>query len=184
MKLGEFIETIHGEISAVIERMEADQLESLRNAIQDADRIFVVGEGRSGHVSKMFAMRLAQMDRRVFVIGETNTPRVGEGDLFLGISGSGETPRTLASCRSAKNRGAILFGITASPESALGQLADHLVCIPGATKAKDSMEVRSIQPLSSLFDQSLHLVLDILCLQLAEDFGVGQDDFRAGHTNV
>jgi len=184
MKLEQLFITIQREISQVLERMETRELDTLRHALREAERVFVVGEGRSGHIAKMFAMRLAQMGLSVFVIGETNTPRIGQGDLFLGVSGSGETPRTIASSRSAKSNGAHIFGITANPESSLGQLADCVVCVPGATKREGSLEVESIQPLSSLFDQSLHLVLDSLCLQLAMDFGLGQEALKAGHTNV
>ncbi|MCM1387892.1 MAG: hypothetical protein NC231_11225 [Bacillus sp. (in: Bacteria)] len=53
------------------------------------------------------------------------------------------------------------------PESPLAALADYVLAIPGTVKG-DAKEARgSVQLLSSLFDQSLHITLDALCLLIS-----------------
>ena len=47
-------------------------------------RIFVAGEGRSGFSAKGFAMRLMHLGYTVYVVGETITPALREGDLLVG----------------------------------------------------------------------------------------------------
>ena len=54
--------------------------------------------------------------------------------------------------------------------------------MPGATKNGDGVE--SIQLLSSLFDQSVHIVLDILCLKLSIRDEVSNGAAKKQHSNM
>ena len=49
-------------------------------------------------------------------------------------------------------------------ESPLAGYADQVLIIPGTVKGDTGESRGSIQLLSSLFDQSLHIVLDAVCL--------------------
>ena len=69
-------------------------------------RIFIAGAGRSGLVSRFFAMRLMHAGYSVFIVGEIVTPSIRKGDLFMVLSGSGETETMLAFTKSAKKQGA------------------------------------------------------------------------------
>ena len=44
-----------------------------------------------GFVSNSFAMRLNQLGKNAYVVGESTTPSIKEHDLFIIISGSGST---------------------------------------------------------------------------------------------
>ncbi|WP_438357045.1 hypothetical protein [Staphylococcus hominis] len=48
----------------------------------------MAGKGRSGFVANSFAMRLNQLGKQAFVIGESTTPSIQKDDLFIVISGS------------------------------------------------------------------------------------------------
>ena len=52
-------------------------------------RIIVCGTGRSGLMLKSFAMRLMQIGYISYVVGETITPAIKEGDLLIVASASG-----------------------------------------------------------------------------------------------
>jgi hypothetical protein len=54
-----------------------------------ANRVFVVGAGRTGLALKMAAMRLMHLGLVVHVAGEVTSPAIGRCDLLLVASGSG-----------------------------------------------------------------------------------------------
>ncbi|MCZ3393937.1 6-phospho-3-hexuloisomerase, partial [Enterococcus faecium] len=56
------------------------------------------------------------------------------------------------------------------------------VVIHGATKNGDG--VKSIQLLSSLFDQSVHITLDVLTLLLSRRDHVSNDSAKSTHSNM
>lgn len=56
--------------------------------------------------------------------------------------------------------------------------------VPAATKNRRAGEAASVQPLSSLFDQATHVVLDVVCLDLARRRGVDNATARGEHANT
>src|SRR6478752_8347358 len=84
-------QTILDEITAVMNHIKEPQIEEVAFSLYRAKRIFVIGEGRSGLMGKSFAMRLMHLGATVYVVGETITPSIAEGDLLVAISGSGTT---------------------------------------------------------------------------------------------
>ncbi len=58
-------------------------IDSLINVYKSERKVLVVGAGRSGLVGRAFAMRLMHLGFRSYVLGETITPSVGEGDLVV-----------------------------------------------------------------------------------------------------
>ena len=68
----------------------------------------------------------------------------------------------------AKKIGAELIAVTSKADSPLAQEADKVLVIPGTVKGDSGAGRASVQLLSSLFDQSLHIVLDALCLLLSQ----------------
>ena len=119
------------------------------------------GEGRSGFVARCFAMRLMHIGYKPYVMGETITPALTRSNISS-ISGSGTTKNTLSNAKAAKKLGLKIIAVTSKEESELGALADCVIKVPG--RIKGDKKTASIQLLSSLFDQSVHIVLDELCL--------------------
>lgn len=176
------IQEVMKEINQVMTQVDETQLHHTLSLFTHKRRIFVRGAGRSGFQAKGFAMRLMHLGYEVYVIGETITPSVKEGDLFIAISGSGTTKGVLMDAISAKEKGLTLLVFTSNRQSELAQIADALVVIPGATKTGSGIE--SIQLLSSLFDQTLHITLDILCLMLSRQQSVTKDEILQAHVNI
>ena len=166
------LERIVEEIQGVIARMDENDLERAMALITKGSRIYAAGEGRSGFQARSFAMRMMH-------IGYTSYMR--EGDVLLAISGSGKTRRTVEDAEAAKNLGVRVIAVTSKSDSPLASVADAVIVVPGRVKGESS---GSIQLLSSLFDQSVHIALDALCLMLSRRDDVSDADANANHANV
>lgn len=158
------------EVSSVVALVDDDEMMAVSRGLKEARRIFVYGEGRSGLMGKAIAMRLMHGGKNVYVVGETITPSIGSGDLFLVVSGSGSSASIQEYVRKAKEAGAKFILVTTSPGTSLMEECDQTLIIPAATKQRRPTEPNTIQPLGNQFDQSVHLVLDAIVIHcLAEN---------------
>ena len=162
------LDIILKEIEGVLSQVDEAQIADVMGAFSKDRRVFVDGEGRSGFSAKGFAMRLMHIGYTVFFVGETITPAMKESDLFVAVSGSGTSANVLNDAKKAKKAGAELIAVTSKPESPLAAEANRVLVIPGTVKGDAGAGRKSVQLLSSLFDQSLHIVLDALCLLLSQ----------------
>ncbi|HEX2132129.1 MAG TPA: 6-phospho-3-hexuloisomerase [Actinophytocola sp.] len=178
------LETIQDELAAVLPRVDRERLAAFTDRLADAGRVFVAGEGRSGLMARAFAMRLMHLGSTVFVVGETITPAVEPGDTLVAVSGSGATAGTVRVAEQARDTGATVLAVTTDPGSPLARAADTVLEVPAATKHRRAGEASTNQPLSSLFDQATHLVLDAVTLDLATRRGTDNAAARAAHSNV
>ena len=85
------IEAIIQNIHQAEEFLTEDSINEFMEIILSSNNIFVTGAGRSGLAAKAFAMRLMHLGLISYVVGETISPAIYEGDCILAISGSGET---------------------------------------------------------------------------------------------
>lgn len=162
------IDTVADEISTVLSNVREEEALSLSTHLQEAKRIFVYGEGRSGLMGKAFAMRLMHGGFEVYAVGETITPSISENDLLVAISGSGSTRTILEFASKAKEAGANIFLVTTNKESKIASICSGVLVIPAATKKRRPEEPSTIQPLGNQFDQSVHLVLDAVIIATIE----------------
>lgn len=163
----EVLKDILGEIETVLDSVDETHMNAVMDHVRKDRRIFVDGEGRSGFSAKGFAMRLMHLGYTVYFVGETITPALREGDLFIAVSGSGKSANTLSDAKKARSAGADVIAVTSKPDSPLAHEAVCVLVIPGTVKGDEGDQRTSIQLLSSLFDQSLHITLDALCLLLS-----------------
>ncbi|USS91331.1 SIS domain-containing protein [Fructilactobacillus carniphilus] len=80
--------------------------------LQQALRIFVYGGGRSGLALRGLAMRLMQLGKTAYVVGETTTPAIQAGDLLLVASASGTTTGTVNIAKAARQADADVWLLT------------------------------------------------------------------------
>jgi 6-phospho-3-hexuloisomerase len=183
MNTAEYSAAIVQELSVALSRIDPAGGEKLADAILEARQIFTAGAGRSGFMVRAFAMRLMHMGFVSHVVGETVTPNIEAGDLLIIGSGSGETASLTAMAAKAKSLGAFVALITIFPGSTIGGMADVVIAVPAPTpKAKSA--ARSLQPLGSLFEQSLLLVLDAVILRLMEKQGQDSAAMYGKHANL
>lgn len=89
----EVLQDIMQEIEDVIGKVKEEDLQNVMAELDKSKRVFVAGEGRSGFSARGFAMRLMHIGYTVYFVGETITPAMKEGDVFIGVSGSGKRKR-------------------------------------------------------------------------------------------
>ncbi len=178
----EYAVEISDEISEVVGNLDPQQLSVLVEAILAAKRVFVCGAGRSLLMMRAFAMRLMHMGVEAYVVSETITPAIAEGDLLIAGSGSGQTRGTLATVQAAAARGARTAVISAHGDLAIAEACDLVVVVPLPVTGEAGSSFR--QPLGSLFEQSLLVVGDVLVLRLMKRMGTTNEQMRARHTNL
>ncbi len=185
MTVREYSKAITDEAERTLSTIDDRDAERLVDAVLSSNRIFVAGAGRSGFMARAFAMRLMHMGFSAYFVGETITPSVRNGDLLVVGSGSGETMSLVAAAGKAKDIGATLCLVSIFPQSSIGKLADIVVRIPASTpKGETKTPPLSIQPMGSLYEQTLLLFLDALILRLMERTGANAADMFTRHANL
>lgn len=173
------------ELNTVLSKIDQKKAEAFIEKILFADRIFFSGAGRSGLMVKAAAMRLMHLGLKSFVVGETITPGITEGDLLIIGSGSGETASLITMAEKASDIGATVGLITIYPDSSIGKLASEIIEIKAATpKFSKVQKFSSIQPMGSLFEQSLLITLDCLIIGLMDKLDRRSDNMFTLHANL
>jgi 6-phospho-3-hexuloisomerase len=177
------VELILAENRDVLGQISAATLERFVSLLADVNRIFVVGEGRSGLAVRMFAMRLMHLGYRVHVVGETTTPALRRDDLLIACSGSGTTSGVLTITTTAHLAGGRIAAVTTAPKSSLGQIADVVITIPAAAK-QDHSQQYSEQFAGSLFEQAALLLFDAMIYELMNRPDKNTETLWAMHANL
>lgn len=151
--------------------------------IQHAERVFVVGAGRTGLALQAAAMRLMHLGLTVFVVGETTTPAIRKGDLLLAGSGSGTTSTIVKAAEKAVAAGANVVAISTTTDSPLAALATQVVVLPAAQK-QDHGGTISQQYAGSLFEQSVLLLTDAIFQTLWALDGTPAEELWKRHANL
>lgn len=180
----DLIDTVRDEITAALAAADRKQVRALADTVLAARHVLVTGEGRSGFMAKAFAMRLMHLGINVHVVGETTTPALGPGDTVVAVSGSGTTQGTVRVAAQANTVGGTVHAVTTDPDSPLARAAATVLVVPAATKYRKPGEATTVQPLSSLFDQTTHILLDVVCLLIAQRRGVDNAAAKAAHANT
>lgn len=163
---------IEAEVRHCLELVDTAQVDRLRGRLQGLrGACFVTGQGRSGLVAQMAAMRLMQVGKVAHVVGAATTPAFGRDDLLMVFSASGETPTSLLRARQAKEVGGAVCSLTARADAPIAHLSDLAVIVPleGTT-----------QFTTVLFSQAALL----LCDGLAMSMGIGDGGQMERHANL
>ena len=163
-------------IQATMEQVDWERLIELEDLLQQRGRTYVTGAGRSGLVARSFGMRLMQAGFEAFIPGETITPAIGEHDLLIAVSCTGETGYTNYLAGKAKNFGATVIVITATMDSSLCRLSDQTILIP--------VQEENIVLKATVFEHVTSLCLDALFNLFLEKFKIDSVEFRKRHANL
>ncbi|QQR72024.1 MAG: SIS domain-containing protein [Methanolinea sp.] len=187
-----------GKMEETARTLDVDQAARFLDEMLAARRVYVAGAGRSGLVSRAFAMRLMHIGFESYVIGETITPAFSAGDTLVAFSGSGETNSIFDICETAKELGGKLCLITASPDSRIARIADCMVML-GRQEPRgeetSKYEVRQIMgqyrsvspsfaPLGTLFETAALIFADSVISALIETRHCNLDEVRGRLSNV
>ncbi len=182
-------------IAAIAASLSDDEVERFIDEILHAQRIYVMGAGRSGLVAKAFAMRLMHLGLSSYVVGETITPAMSPGDLVVVFSGSGKTKTVADIAETAKEIGGRVALISANRESRIGRIADTIVIIEhqrdeirdeGAEfEIRQVMgEHKSFAPLGTLFETAAMVFADAVISRLMEITKTDEKELKNRHANI
>jgi 6-phospho-3-hexuloisomerase len=184
MKTTQYLAAMIKELNRSVELISDEEAEKLVNGILESKRIFVAGAGRSGFMAKSFAMRMMHIGLDAYVIGETVTPNFEKEDILIIGSGSGETKSLVSIAEKAKNIGGTIAAVTIFPESTIGKLADVTIKLPGSPKDQSEGDFKSIQPMGSLFEQTLLMFYDAIILSFMDKKGLDTNKMYGKHANL
>jgi 6-phospho-3-hexuloisomerase len=180
----EMIMAILEENRSLVQRLNDKAAQDFIRSILDAGCIFFSAQGRAGFILRCFCMRLMHLGFTVYFCGETITPAITRNDLLIVLSGSGETPSTLNSVKSAKKYHAKTYGILGNMESEIASIVDTSIYIPGTTKLCRKDEPHSLQMAGSLFEQSAFLFLEAIVLKIYQKRKKSVGSVSSRHTVI
>jgi len=178
------IHLIINEISTVLQKVDDAEIHDFIQEIRNARKIVSTGAGRVGMAVRGFTMRLGHLGLSAHMVGDTTVPSVGKGDLLLVASGSGETQTIVDLVTIARKNGCRIALITGNPASRMGEMADVIVKLSAPSKTKSVQGFTSLQPMTTLNEQCLAILLDAIVLTLMEQMNETHDTMWARHSNL
>lgn len=165
----------------ILNKVPNEDIEKTIRLFFTANRIFLYGAGRSGLVSKAFAIRLVHLGFQTFVIGETIGAPVKKGDLVFIVSGSGETIPAVMTAEIAKNLGVKLVVITGKKTSRITKFANISIILAADCAEK---EQKQFAPLGTLFEASAWILLDGIIAELMKQKNETEESMRSRHATL
>ena len=170
------------EISSTLGKVK--HIDRLAAEIISSHRIFVAGAGRTKLMLEAFAQRLSHLGFNVHIAGEVLQPPARKKDLLIVASGSGESILPLAVAKRAKEIGMKVVLITARRNSGISKFSDFTIYIPAPVKTDAFKDKKSLQPLGSLFEQTLLILGDIVTVLIQGKKGGSGERLSKYHANL
>ena len=173
-----------GELTKALNAVDPASVERLVDAILAAQQVYVVGVGRVLLSLQAVAKRLAHLGIQAHYVGEITEPAITGQDLLIVGSGSGASLFPLGIAKKAKTFGATIVHIGSNPNSEMKDIADFMVRIPVRTKFYLPDEIDSMQPMTSLFEQSLLLLGDVMASMIIRRKNIVLGELWRYHANL
>ena len=172
------------ECTAALDKISDAQSEEFIEAILAADKVFFVGVGRVLLSLQAICKRFAHLGIGAHYVGEITEPAITDKDLLIVGSGSGESLFPVAIAKKTKALGAKVAWIGSNAHSTIAELADYQVRIPVQSKLACPDELRSQQPMTSLFEQTLLLYGDAVARVIVERKALDLTSLWQYHANL
>lgn len=172
------------EIEHCLTSTDFSTYEDFLKMLEATHTIAAIGAGRVGLVMQSFVMRLMHLGFQAHFLGDVTVPKLGNGDLLLIGSGSGATKSILNYAQIAKSEGLKLALITSNPDSAISSISDHQFILNAPNKNSPSNYLKSVQPMTTLFEQTLQIFLDSTVLDLMNLLKITSDDMWNKHNVI
>lgn len=174
------------ELDRTLASVDPAQIEHLKDTILGAKQVFFVGVGRVMLALQCVCKRMAHLGISAHCVGDINEPAITGEDLLIVGSGSGSSlfPLGIAKKARAAVPGVTIVHVGSNPQSEMREIADFMVRIPVRTKLYLEDEIDSCQPMTTIFDQSLLLLGDILAKMIIEEKGLDMKGLWRFHANL
>jgi len=178
-------QAVLNELEKTLESVDASSLERLSLEIFKADQVFLVGVGRVMLALECMCKRLAHLGIKAHCVGEITEPAIKKEDLLIVGSGSGASLFPLGIAKKARSiANCTIVHIGSNPNSEMKDIADFMIRIPVRTKNYLEDEIDSCQPMTTLFEQSVLLIGDILAKIIIEQKQLDMKSLWQYHANL
>lgn len=178
-------EDVLAELKKTMESIDPASLERLVDEVLKADQVFFVGVGRVMLALQCICKRFAHLGIRAHCVGEINEPAIKKDDLLIVGSDSSGSLFPLGIARKARaSVDCTIVHIGSNPNSEMKDIADFMVRIPVRTKNYLEDEIDSCQPMTSLFEQSVLLLGDVLAKMIIEQRHLDMRSLWQYHANL
>ena len=147
--------------------------------------IFLVGAGRSGFVAKAFAMRLMHLGYYVYVVGETITPWINDGDIIITVSKSGKSNSITEIIGDSELDNVKFLSICCSEDCELAGISDAKIIIESLPQKcidlEDDLGPLELILMGCAFEISAFIILDALVCELMQNLNLREKDLKDYH---
>lgn len=184
MTINDYAQVILEECSQALGFVDNEECKKLTETITASDKVFFIGVGRVLLSLKAICKRFAHLGIDAHIVGEITEPAITKRDLLIVASGSGESLIPKAIAFKAEELGAKIAWIGSNTESSIAKIADIRVRIPVQTKLDCEDEIKSKQPMTSLFEQSLLILGDSIAMELIHEKKLDLPSLWNYHANL
>lgn len=182
----QIVTSITSEINIALLAVDEDSVIKLKNEILKADKVYFVAVGRVMLSLQAITKRLAHLGINAHFVGEITEPCFTDKDLLIVGSGSGGSlfPLNIAKKARAVAPNSKIVHIGSNPNSEMKNISDFMVRIPVRTKNYLDDEIDSVQPMTSLFEQSLLILGDTIAKMIIDEKNLDMKELWQYHANL
>ena len=190
MTYKDLVSNVQDEIKEVLESVNEDKLNDFVTLLSKPNvKVLGYSAGRMGFGLKAFMMRLNHLGINAYWFGDNYVPPMGKNDVFICCSNSGTT-KSVANIMDifrAKANGKVV-AFVGNENSKMGKEADLTIkfktCNGGLNSADDPSKIISIQPMTTLTEQAMFILFDIVTLMLINRLHIDLNETKQFHSNI
>jgi 6-phospho-3-hexuloisomerase len=179
------------ELDEVLSSIDATQLNKMVDILTTNKDIKVLGysAGRMGSGLKAFIMRLNHLGIKASFFGDNYVPPMNSDDVFICCSNSGTTKSVVNILEIFKAKaGGKVISFVGNENSKMAELSDVVIkfktCNGGLNSADDPSKINSIQPMTTLTEQAMFILFDLIVMLIINKLGIDIKDTKQYHSNI
>lgn len=184
------ISVIESEIDEVLKSVDEQKLNDFVDLLAKPNiKVMGYSAGRMGFGLKAFLMRLNHLGIPAYWFGDNYIPPMNENDVFICCSNSGTTKSVanIMDIFKTKARGKIV-SFVGNDNSKMGLESDVTIkfktCNGGLNSADDQTKINSVQPMTTLTEQSMFILFDAITMMLIDRLNIDIKDTKQFHSNI
>lgn len=179
------VSLVISEINGALSSVDVESIERLVEDLYKAEKVFLIGVGRVMLSLEAFSKRLSHLGIHAHCVGDITEPALTDKDIIVVASGSGESIVPVAVAKKAKElKAKRIIHIGSNPNGSMKEFADYMVRIPVRTRLYLKDEIVSEQIMTSLFEQTLLILGDIISKIIVDEKKIDLKDLWQYHANL
>lgn len=179
------------EIEEVLASVDESKLIRMVDVITSKKDIKILGyaAGRMGSGLKAFIMRLNHLGINASFFGDNYVPPMTADDVFICCSNSGTTKSVVSILDIFKSKAnGTVISFVGNENSKMAEMSDIAIkfktCNGGLNSADDPSKINSIQPMTTLTEQAMFILFDIIVIMIIDKLGININETKQYHSNI